>query len=92
MENSLFDRTFRDDEGNVVLAQPPNLPLLTWVTATGLKLLFTSGSSYTVLDAVAFGSIFTWAWLELFEGVNYFRRTLGLITLVIVIALRVEWQ
>lgn len=26
----------------------------------------------------AFGALFTWAWQELFDGVNYFRQVLGL--------------
>lgn len=88
MENTLFDKTFRDNEGNIVIAQPPNLPLLVGLTATVLKLIVTSGNIYTGLDAVAFGSFFTWAWLELFEGVNYFRRVLGLLVLLGVIASR----
>lgn len=41
----------------------------------------------TALDLVAFGALFTWAWQELFEGVNYFRRSLGLIGLITLIAL-----
>ena len=88
MENSLFDKTFRDSEGNIVIAQPPNLPLLVGITATVLKLVVTSGNIHTGLDAVAFGSLFTWAWQELFEGVNYFRRVLGLVVLFGVIASR----
>jgi hypothetical protein len=28
MENSLLDKTFRDGEGKIVIAQPPNLPLM----------------------------------------------------------------
>lgn len=88
MENSLFDKTFRDNEGNIVIAQPPNLPLLVGITATILKLIVKSGNIHTGLDAIAFGSFFTWAWLELFEGVNYFRRALGLLVLIGVIASR----
>jgi hypothetical protein len=42
----------------------------------------------TGLEALAFGSLFTWAWLELFQGVNYFRRALGLGVLIGVIASR----
>lgn len=90
MENSLFDQTFRDSEGNIVLAQPPNLPLLVGIIATVLKLVVKSGNIYTGLDAVAFGCLFTWAWLELFEGVNYFRRALGLLVLVGLIASRLS--
>jgi len=90
MENTLFDQTFRDSEGNIVIAQPPNLPLLVGITATVLNLIVKNGNIHTVLDAVAFGSLFTWAWLELFEGVNYFRRALGLIVLIGLIASRLS--
>lgn len=90
MENSLFDKTFRDSEGNIVIAQPPNLPLLVGITATILEFIVKSGNIHTGLDAIAFGSLFTWAWLELFEGVNYFRRVLGLLVLVGLIASRLS--
>ena len=89
MEASLFDRTFRDGDGNIVLAQMPNLPILVWFAATLLKLVVTSGNVHAGLEAIAFGSLFTWAWQELFQGVNYFRRALGLIVLVSAIALKV---
>lgn len=89
METTLFDRTFKDSEGKIVLAQMPNLPLLVWLAATLLKLIFTSGNIYVGLEAISFGSLFTWAWQELFQGVNYFRRALGLVALVGAIALRI---
>jgi len=82
MKNTLFDKIFRDSDGNIVLAQMPNLPIIVWITASLLKLVFTTGEINTALDALAFGSLFTWAWLELFQGVNYFRRALGLGVLI----------
>lgn len=85
---SLFDRTFRDSEGNIVIGQPPNLPLLVGLAATLLQLLLTTGKLKTGLDLVAFGALFTWAWQELFQGVNYFRRSIGLIALAGLIALK----
>jgi len=88
MENTLFDKTFRDSEGNIVIAQPPNLPLLVGLTATVLTLIVKNGNIHTGIDAVAFGSLFTWAWLELFEGINYFRRALGLVVLIGIIVSR----
>lgn len=91
MENTLIDRTFRDSEGKIVIAQTPNLPILVWVVASLLQFVLTSGKIHTGLDLVAFGSLFTWAWQELFQGVNYFRRALGLIVLVGAIALKIQW-
>jgi len=90
MEATLFDRTFRDSEGKIVLAQMPNLPVLVWLVTTLLQFVVPSGRLHTGLEAIAFGSLFTWAWLELFQGVNYFRRSLGLIVLVGTIVLKVQ--
>jgi hypothetical protein len=90
MENTLFDRTFRDSEGKIVLAQIPNLPILVWGTASLLQFLVTSGKIQAGLDLVAFGSLFTWAWQEVFQGVNYFRRALGFVVLVGAIAFKLQ--
>ncbi len=85
----LFDKVFRDDNGNIVIAQPPNLPIILWGVASLLKLVFPTSEINIGLDVLAFGCIFTWGWLELFQGVNYFRRGLGLIVLVGVIGSRI---
>ncbi|MFB2834763.1 hypothetical protein [Floridanema evergladense] len=90
MENTLFDQVFRDSEGNIVIAQPPNLPLIVGITSILLEIIFPTGKLHLGIDLIAFGSLFTWAWLELFEGVNYFRRALGLIALVALIAWKVQ--
>lgn len=87
---SLFDRTFRDRTGNIVIAQMPNLPLLVGLAAPLLHAILPSGRLQTGVDLVAFGALFTWAWQEIFDGVNYFRRALGLIVLVSLIALRLR--
>ncbi len=82
MENTLFDKIFRDSDGNIVIAQQPNITIIVAGEASLLKLIYTSDIINVGLDQIAFGSLFTWAWLELFQGVNYFRRTLGLVVLV----------
>ncbi|MFE4106641.1 hypothetical protein [Almyronema epifaneia] len=89
-QNTLFDRTFRDDEGNLAIAQKPNLPILVWLAATLLKQLPTNDNLQVVLAAIAFGALFTWAWMELFQGVNYFRRSLGLMALLAAIASQLQ--
>ncbi|MBW4483340.1 MAG: hypothetical protein KME14_12430 [Tildeniella torsiva UHER 1998/13D] len=85
---TLFDRIFRDEEGNIVIGQPPNLLILVAVAATVLQTVLSAGTFQTAADLVAFGAWFAWAWQELFEGVNYFRRALGLVALVGLLALR----
>jgi len=85
-EATLFDRTFRDSEGNIVIAQPPNLPVLAGVAAAILQSVLPAGQLQIAAELLAFGALFTWAWQELFDGVNYFRRTLGLIGLAALMA------
>ncbi|WP_373526983.1 hypothetical protein [Nostoc sp.] len=87
--NTFVDKTFRDSDGNIVLAQMPNLPLIVWIVTSLLALVFTTGKINTVLDVLANGSLFTWAWLELFQGVNYFRRALGLAVFIGIIASKI---
>jgi hypothetical protein len=88
MNNTLFARIFRDSDGKIVIAQMPNLPIIVWFTASLLKLVFPTGEINRGLDAISFGSLFTWAWLELFQGVNYFRRILGFVVLVGIVSLK----
>ena len=86
---TLFDRFFRDDKGNIVIVQPPNLPILICFAATALYLFSTTAVLEHLFGAIAFGTFFTWAWMELFQGVNYFRRMLGLLGLLGAIASQV---
>ncbi|PSB27732.1 hypothetical protein C7B70_21780 [Chlorogloea sp. CCALA 695] len=87
---TLFDRTFRDGEGNIVIAQMPNLPLIVGLGAIVLQLILPGGKLQTGADLIAFGALFTWAWQEVFAGVNYFRRALGMIVLVGIVALKLS--
>lgn len=85
-DKKFIDKVFKDKEGKVTLAQPPNLTLMVWLASTLLSLVMPHHTFVErLLEVVAFGALFTWAWQELFEGVNYFRRALGLIILVILI-------
>ncbi len=88
-EATLFDRIFRDREGNIVIAQMPNLPVLVGLAAMSIQFILPSGNIRTGFDVVGFGALFTWAWQELFDGVNYFRRALGLLALGSLIVFRI---
>lgn len=90
MVNTIFDQIFRDSEGKIVLAQTPNLPLITWLVASILQLIFTTGKINIGLEVLSFGAVFTWAWEELFQGVNYFRKALGLFVMIILILAKVQ--
>jgi len=84
------DKAFKDKNGRTTLWQSPNLALLTWAIAVVASKIITGGKPHQILVLVAFGAIFTWAWLEIFSGVNYFRRAVGLIVLILSIHARLS--
>jgi hypothetical protein len=90
MNNTFLDNFFRDKDGQIVIGQLPNLPLIVWLVASLLQLVFKTGQVNSGLDILATSSLFVWAILELFQGVNYFRRTLGLIVLVSLVASKIQ--
>ncbi|WP_133139840.1 hypothetical protein [Legionella genomosp. 1] len=79
---------FRDKQNRIVIFQFPNLPLILWFVFAVLDYLWSSNQPgvHHLLGMLRFGFIFTWAWLEITSGVNYFRRTLGVLVLIIVVA------
>lgn len=86
MDTALFDAIFRDQNGEIVIAQPPNLTLSVWIGASLLQLVVTSEPINLGLELVAFVAIVIWALQESFEGANYFRRGLGLVVFLVAIA------
>ena len=83
------DRWLRNSDGDLVLGQMPNPPLITWMVARVLEVFVRTGWPARLLDVVAFGALFTWAWLEIFDGDTYLRRLLGLVVMVAIVWSRV---
>ena len=84
------DRWIRDPSGAIVVFQRPNLPLVVWMIARLLETFVDRGRPARLLDAIAFGALFTWSWLELFQGSAYIRRILGVGVLAAVVLGRVR--
>ena len=82
---SLWDKFWKDKRGDVVVWQFPNALLLAWVITTIISLLF-NGTISNVFLWIAEASLILWSLLEIFKGVNYFRRLLGLVVLACAIA------
>jgi hypothetical protein len=76
---------WRDADSRVVIGQAPNLPLIAWLSFTGLSRIPGSGRWHSAMSFTSTAFLFTWAYLELTHGVNYFRRLVGLIVLAAVI-------
>jgi hypothetical protein len=85
--HSALSRFFRNpDTGDVVVAQPPNPPLLVWLAATLARLAFhPHGAAGTALTIVATVSLVLWSLLEIARGDSPFRRVLGAVVLAAVV-------
>jgi len=82
---TVYDRWFKNSKGELALTDTPNAPIITFVIAAVIAFLPIPISKYAA-SAVAYGALFTWAWLEVFQGVNYFRRTLGALVGMILVS------
>jgi hypothetical protein len=59
----------------------PNLWLIAWAVLTFISLLI-NGKPADVVGWAASVALIVWALLEIFKGVNYFRRALGVLVLI----------
>jgi hypothetical protein len=78
----LAAKLFRSKDRQIVLLQAPNAALATYIVAIIIGRFLPPGNWLQAERAVAYGVLFTWAWMEIFSGVNYFRRALGAVVLV----------
>ena len=78
---SLWDRTWKDKQGHIVVWQMPNIPLIAWAVLTFLSLLVT-GRLADIFSWLGSAALISWALIEIFKGTNYFRRALGLLVLI----------
>jgi hypothetical protein len=77
---NLWDKTWKDRDGKVVMWQTPNAWLISWAGFTVVSLFF-SGRASDVFSWIASAALIIWSLLEIFSGVNYYRRVLGIAVL-----------
>lgn len=83
--SSIVENFFKDKDGKVVIAQFPNVPLIGWFIFLILSKLNFQDQWSDILVFLSSAFLFTWAYLEITEGVNYFRRLLGVAGMIFVI-------
>jgi hypothetical protein len=76
---------FKDSDGRIVIWQQPNIPLIGWLLFAIASFFIKTSPWQNFLAYVSFGFLFTWAWLETTQGKSYFRRTLGVVVLLLAI-------
>jgi hypothetical protein len=86
---NIWDKLWRDKNGRVVIWQTPNVFLIGWAVLTIVS-LFLIGKAANIFEDIATGSLAIWSLLEIFKGVNYFRRLLGAVVMVFAIMFIVQ--
>jgi hypothetical protein len=76
---------FKDKTGRIVIWQAPNIPIYGWAIFKTLSLAISQPNLQKGLEQTSSAFLFIWAYLEFVQGVNYFRRTLGLLLLGLLI-------
>jgi len=77
----MSQKFFKDNSGKTVLWQAPNSTIIGWAIFALLSYL----THAKWLGWISTTFLLVWAFLELFQGVNYFRRLLGLIVLIYIL-------
>jgi hypothetical protein len=85
----LINLVFRDKNNHIVIWQTPNIPIIGWFVFMLIAHLLSDGHLKTSFELISKAFLLAWAYLELFQGVNYFRRLLGLVVLLGTILLTV---
>ena len=80
---SFWDKFWRDEHGNDIIWQRPNKLLLLWAICAFITLLLRGGLLEDILSWIGTISIVLWAIFEVAWGVNYFRRSVGFMVLLI---------
>lgn len=86
MKSSVMQKTFKDNDGNVVIGQSPNLPLIGFMMLGFGSFIASDASTKKRLRQLSLLSLFTWSTLETVSGVDYFRKMSG-----ITVSLAIVW-
>lgn len=78
---TIIERFFKDKDGRWVVGQFPNALISIWAVLLVTNLFMHNPHVSSLQSAV----LFAWAYLELTQGVNYFRKTLGAAVLLVVV-------
>lgn len=88
MKNKLkkiFKKLFLDKNGRIVVAQFPNVPITIWFLGLLISTIFPGLSYINFVNIIATSSLIIWTALEIYSGVNLFRKILGIAVLIILL-------
>lgn len=81
----LWDKFWKDKDGNYAIFRRPNALLIAWVVLTLASLFAPHGMAEDVTWWASLAVLTAWSLVEILRGINYFRRALGGLVLILVI-------
>jgi hypothetical protein len=84
-QNSTKPSFFRNSAGKIVTIQRPNGPLMVWIILEAISVAVHRQPLKKDIGLVSMASLAVFAYLEITDGVNYFRRLLGLAVMIAVV-------
>jgi hypothetical protein len=85
MLQTIIDKVFKTEEGKIVIGQFPNFPLIASITLIIFASLVNDQSLSETFINLGRAFLLVWAYLELTEGVNLFRKILGITGMIYVV-------
>lgn len=76
---------FTTKDGKIVVGQFPNAPLILWAFFACISYIYPLSQLENEFQIISSFFLFVWAYLELAQGVNIFRRILGFIGILYII-------
>jgi hypothetical protein len=72
---------FKDKHGKWAIIQPPNVLLWAWIILTISTMLFHDVHIRIFQSCI----LFAWSYLEVISGISLFRKTLGVVVMILVV-------
>lgn len=89
LNRSFSQKFWEDKHGNFVVWQKPNVFLITWAVTLFIGWFVPYGGFQKLLSWVSLLALIIWAIMEATKGVNYFRRSLGILVILLLIFVRI---
>lgn len=80
-----LSKVFKDKNGDIIVTQKPNLPIIIWFASIAFNFVYSriEGNGLQIVSWLGSAALVVWALMEIFGGVNLFRRMLGAAALVV---------
>lgn len=82
---AIYKKLFFDKNDRFVVAQFPNVPIIVWAVTVVLNKVIEHQAASGIIFVIGTISLTVWALLELYSGVNVFRKILGWVVLFYVV-------